>query len=313
MKFLSTMNYNKKLDDVVKFLKKPTQKKLNNEFLADCHDKNDNYKKAVRARKCGTYLEMRIYNDDHAELHKSNFCKARLCPMCNWRLSLKRFAILSSVTELAKKDRYQMLFLTLTVRNVSAIDLKLEIANIFKAWSNLSDKNAIFKKSIHGWFRALEVTYNRDTDTYHPHLHVILAVKKTYWNKDYFITQEDWQNLWQKSLKIDYSPIIHIQKVYSKSTKKSSAEVEASKYSIKDSDYLIKNDLNLSSKIVDILDKSLKSVRLIAYGGILKNYFQDLEVDENDYEDEILSEDINYIIKKYFWNFGISRYREVKD
>lgn len=297
-------------EDYQEFLKKPTQKKLNNQFLADCHDKNGYEKKAVRARTCGSFLEMRIYDDDHGELHKANFCKARLCPMCNWRLSLKRFAILSSVTELAKKAGYQILFLTLTVKNVVASDLKLEIATILKAWSNLSDKNPIFKKSIHGWFRALEVTYNKETDTYHPHLHIILAVKKTYWNKGYFITQEKWQEFWQKSLKIDYSPIVHIQKAYSK--KSGSAEVEASKYTIKDSDYLIKDDLILSAKIVDILDKSLKAVRLIAYGGILKKIFQDLEVDEEDYQDEILSEEINYIIKKYSWNFGISRYREVK-
>jgi plasmid rolling circle replication initiator protein Rep len=296
-------------------LDKTTQKKLKNEFLAECHDFNDNYKKSVKARNCGSYIEMREYNDEHLELHNANFCKARLCPMCNWRLSKKRFSNLSAVTDVAKSEKYELLFLTLTAKNVSGDMLKSEIKHYFVAWKYLATMNPLFKKSIHGWFRALEVTYNQEDDTYHPHLHIVLAVKSTYFKPTHYINQKKWAELWRNALKIDYDPIVHIQKTYSK--KNSSPEQEASKYTVKDSDYLIQGDLKLSAKVVQVLDSALRSVRLIAYGGILKKIYNSLKLDEikltDDEQLENMTEYLAYVIKKYSWNFGFKFYKQILD
>lgn len=296
-------------------LDKTIQKKLKNEFLAECHDLNDSYKKAVKARNCGSYIEMREYLDEHLELHNANFCKARLCPMCNWRLSKKRFSNLSAVTDVAKSEKYELLFLTLTAKNVSGDMLKSEIKHYFVAWKYLATMNPLFKKSIHGWFRALEVTYNQEDDTYHPHLHIVLAVKSTYFKPTHYINQKKWAELWRNALKIDYDPIVHIQKTYSK--KNSSPEQEASKYTVKDSDYLIQGDLKLSAKVVQVLDSALRSVRLIAYGGILKKIYNSLKLDEikltDDEQLENMTEDLAYVIKKYSWNFGFKFYKQILD
>ena len=297
-------------------LDKTTQKKLKNEFLAECHDLNDSYKKAVKARNCGSYIEMREYNDEHLELHNANFCKARLCPMCNWRLSIKRFLNLSAVTDVAKSDGFELLFLTLTAKNIPGESLKAEIKHYFDAWKYLATKNPLFKKSIHGWFRALEVTYNEEDDTYHPHLHIVLAVKSTYFkHSSYYITQKKWAELWANALKIDYAPIVHIQKTYSK--KNSSPEQEVSKYTVKDSDYLRNGDLKLSAKIVDVLDSALRGVRLIAYGGVFKKIYQLLDLDETKLTDDEqlakITEDLAYVIKKYSWDFGFQFYKQPEE
>lgn len=312
--YISTMNNTTELSQKVDFLEKPTQKKLRNEFLAECHDKNDNYKKAVKARTCGTYLEMRLYPNDKAELHNANFCKARLCPYCNWRLSLKRFANLSAVTDLSKSDKYQLLFLTLTAKNVSGDNLKSEIKKYFNAWRNLTQYSPEFKKSVHGWFRALEVTYNKDDDNYHPHLHIVLAVKSTYFKPNYYINQKKWAEIWAHYLDVDYSPMVHICKTFTKKNN-SSPEKEASKYTVKDTDYLIDNDLKLSAKVVQILDDSLRRVRLIAYGGILKKYYAEMKLNEENLTDDLstITEDLAYIIEKYRWNFGSKIYQKIEE
>jgi plasmid rolling circle replication initiator protein Rep len=304
------MNITTEVSSNVEFLTKPTQKKVRNEFLADCHDINDDYKKAVRSRTCGTYLEMRVYPDNKAELNSANFCKARLCPMCNWRLSIKRFANLSAVTELAKTNKYELLFLTLTARNVSGLELKSEIKKYFNAWRNLTQYSPEFNKSVHGWFRALEVTYNKEDDTYHPHLHIVLAVKSTYFKTSgYYITQKKWAEIWAHYLDIDYVPVVHVCKTFSKKSN-SSPEKEASKYTVKDTDYLIENNLILSAKVVQVLDDALRRVRLIAYGGILKKYYSDMKLNEENLTDDLenITEELAYIIKKYRWNFGLSKY-----
>lgn len=305
------MNITKNTAQTQDFLVKPTQKKLRNQFLYECHKINENQNKAKRANSCGTYLEFAIYPNEK-KLKSANFCKARLCPMCNWRLAQKRFCNLSAVTELAKSNKYQLLFLTLTAKNVSGNDLHNEIKRYFDAWRKLT-KYAPEFKAVHGWFRALEVTYNQEDDSYHPHLHIVLAVKSTYFKPDYYISQEKWSSLWQHYLSIDYTPVVHIQKVYANKNG-SSAEKEASKYTVKDTDYLIDNNLNLSAKVVNVLDSSLRRVRLIAYGGILKKYYAEMKLNEDNLADDLsnITEDLAYIIEKYRWNFGSKIYQQIE-
>jgi plasmid rolling circle replication initiator protein Rep len=304
--------------DYQEFLYKPTKKKHKTELLATIFFINNNVKKSSRVQNCATYLEFKHFTDNTTKLHTANFCKLRLCPMCSWRLALKRIANLSAVTTIAKSQKYELLFLTLTTRNVVASELKAEIKRQSEAWRNLVRYSKEYQKSVHGYFRCLEITYNKKTDTYHPHLHIILAVKSHYFKvSEYYINQQRWQELWQHYLKIDYCAIVDIRKAYSK--KSSSAEVEASKYIVKDSDYLIKDDLKLSAKIVKVLDEALTRCRLISYGGILKEIYEKLKLDDDEMleDNEIINSDLDYIIKAYFYNFASQlyqlTYREVKD
>ena len=56
-----------------------------------------------RVISCGNYLEFRqgIKSDgvlsDSVELHRANFCRDRLCPMCQWRRSRKMYAELMQI------------------------------------------------------------------------------------------------------------------------------------------------------------------------------------------------------------------------
>ncbi len=91
----------------------------------------------------------------------------------------------------------------------------------------------------------LTVPRNADEeDTYHPHFHVLLPVKKNY------IKQADWTSLWKKALKLDYTPIVDIRRVKSKAKidaeqiesdvreamMEQKAVLEISKYPVKDTD-----------------------------------------------------------------------------
>ena len=310
------MNYNttksKKTTTDKKYLIKPTDKKLKTILLSKIHKINNHESKAKRAFSCGNFMEFYVYPNNERKLKFANFCKARLCPMCNWRLSAKRFSNLSRViNELKRIDNYQLLFLTLTVKNCSGDALHQEIKKQLRAWSYLTDNNSMFKKSIKGWFRALEVTPNTERDDYHPHLHIVLAVKPHYFKTGYYIPQQTWTDIWQSVLKLDYKPIVHICKEYrsKKRNGESTLISEASKYATKDTDYIIPKDLNLSAKIVEVLDRALRSVRLIAYGGILKEIKEKLKLDEVNYADSIINKDLNSIIERYRWNIGLGKFQ----
>lgn len=191
-------------------------------------------------------------------------------------------------------------------------------------------KRKRFKQSIKGYFRALEVTHNLDYtsnsfDTYHPHFHIILVVNKSYFDdKRYYISQNEWTEIWKSCLKVDYTPIVDVRRF--KDTKgqgvsKSIAEV--AKYTVKDKDFIVRDDVTMeivetmTDDAVLILDKALAYRRLTSYGGILKDIHKKLNLDDPEDGDlvntdnEDLREDLDYIIERYRWNIGYRQYLKV--
>ena len=83
---------------------------------------------------------------------------------------------------LEKEPKARFVFLTLTVKNVASQDLKDELRNLTKGFDRLF-KRAKVKKNLIGYMRATEVTYNSETKEYHPHLHILLMVKSTYFKE----------------------------------------------------------------------------------------------------------------------------------
>lgn len=278
--------------------------------------------KFYRIVDCSNYLEFKLFKNGDKKLHMANFCKVRLCPMCSWRRSLKIFGQVSKVMDnsVQQKD-FRFIFLTLTCRNIAGEELGSQLDNLFYAYKKMMIKAKV-KKVVKGWFRALEVTYNKTDDTYHPHFHIILMVNKSYFDDTrYYINQKEWTKLWQSSLKVEYTPIVDIRAFKTgKGRKIAKSIAEASKYAVKSNDFLIRNDdcsINeeKTDECVNVLDFALARRRLIAFGGILKDVHKELNLDDaengdliNTGNEEEIREDIDYIIQKYNWNVGVSNY-----
>lgn len=274
------------------------EKRALTEKLLEMYKKIDK-KKAERLKDCGTFLEFKKLADNSMKLHKANFCKVRLCPMCSWRRSEKIFAQVSKIMDVAEQDNYRFLFLTLTIENCQGEDLKNTIDGMLEGFDRMFRLKKI-KDTVKGWFRALEVTYNKDKNTYHPHLHICLAVKSSYFKKTY-ISQATWSDIWRKSVRVDYTPICHIQTI--KNGKK--GVCEASKYAVKSTDILG------SLEVLKILDKCLNKRRLIAFGGLFKKLQKELNLDDAEdgnlvnVETDFVREDLNFVIERYVWGVGV--------
>ena len=300
------------------------EKKIKTLHLADVYDLLGMSNKAFRVRFCSCQLAFKVDNKScEKKLDSMISCQVRLCPMCNWRRSLKIYGQTSKVMNYALEQKeYRFLFLTLTCENVKGKDLSATIDKLFHAF-NLLTKRKIVKNSIKGWFRALEVTHNLDEtsksyDTYHPHFHIILMVNKSYFtDPNYYITQKEWTSLWKSCLKADYNPIVHI-KAFATETKKETAKsiAESAKYAVKDGDYLIPENKELSKQAVFILDDALANRRLVAFGGQLKKFHKELNLDDpvdgdmknTNNEENGLREDVEYHIEVYDWNIGYNQY-----
>lgn len=313
-------------------------------------------KKSDLVRGCATFLRFKECGNPNCGHHKSlelsNFCRVRLCPMCAWRKSLVVAHQVKQVAHvLAQREKVRWLFLTLTIRNCEGSELKPTVTELMEGFRRLMMYKAV-KGATLGWFRALEVTHNLDEfsesyDTYHPHFHVLIAVKPSYFGKGY-IDQAQWTSLWKKAMKLSYEPVVHIQTVKEKSRNQdkenqlladhgieiapngefnelpASVVAETAKYTIKSSDYVIfedkcyctpsrkskrskqqkkdyckcgnpekslfdyKVDEYETDKAVSILEDALAHRRLYAYGGVLKDIWNELQANGKvkDVEDE---------------------------
>lgn len=280
-----------------------TDKKRQSTYLSEIFESLGMVEKAIRIKECGSFIEFSKF-ENNIKLTNANFCKTRLCPMCNWRRSLKIFAQLSKIMDSLKNKDYQFLFLTLTVKNCKDFELKDTIDNLMNGWNKFNQRKN-FKESILGYYRALEITVNLETNEYHPHFHVILAVSPSYFKKTgLYIKNKDWAKMWQESVNIDYLPIVDIRKVKSKTNNKKdlgSVVAETAKYTVKDSDYLT-GDKEKDKQKIWILENALSKRRLIAMGGVFKEVHKKINLD--DPIDGELTDFVNEIVADAIFKFN---------
>ncbi len=248
----------------------------------------DSEKKGERIRECGTYLWFKECLSGHEKkLSLAYFCKDRFCVMCMWRKSLMISAQLFKITHIAldQNPTYRFLFLTLTIPNVDADDLSEGVTTLLEGWNRLIQRTEV-KKVVKGSFRAVEVTYNAESDTWHPHIHALLFVPANYFTKNY-IKHERWLQLWQESTRIPEISQVNIKAVQHAGNtheKLASLVAEVSKYSLKpptnpkdriNHPYIRGSDAE-SMKAVEQLVKGLKNRRLVQFGGIFKDIKKEL-------------------------------------
>lgn len=280
--------------------------KLNSGYISLAYEEIDP-RKSERMKECAQWLAFQRKGDGTMKLHDARFCRVRLCPVCQWRRSLKTFAQMSQVLDTATSEGYQFLFLTLTVKNCDGSHLSDELTRLMLSFNRLMKYKDVVKV-VKGFYRGCEVTHNVTTDEYHPHLHVILAVRSTYFKGACYLSQARWTELWKKALQVSYEPIVDIRRC--KGGSKSIAE--ACKYAVKPSDIINFDDWDMTVDTLRTLDSALESRRFVGLGGILKDIHKQLHLDDIEdgdlvhVESESSSEATQYEIV-YFWN-GYSQY-----
>lgn len=314
------------------------EKKQANMMLALAYDEVDKAK-AIRLRECAKTLVFARLLNGELKLKEMYSCRVRLCPLCAWRRSKKTFYNNMKIIDYIKNhDReYQYLFLTLTCKNVTSDELNASVDKLFYAWKKFL-KISLIKKTFKGFCRCFEITHdiypvitkalfqkkkdyykkrglkvgdkNPNFNYYHPHFHAIVAVNKSYFKKSY-IKAEQMAKLWQQALDVDYIPNIHIERCKGNSAKD---VAECSKYAVKDCEYVVPDDWDLTIDTVKTLDIVLKNRRLIAYGGCFAYAKKQLKLEDADngdliHVDEVHEKDSQELREEiYFWHTGYSQY-----
>lgn len=303
----------------IKVKRKPTwdEQKAYSSKVAEILDtgSNQDIKRAKRIRECANMLEMGWVDDINGnpvlKLKKAFFCHVPRCPVCQWRRSKKWSARFFEALPriFAENKNMRFIFLTLTVENCHISELRSTVQVMSKAWDKMSRRK---KFPALGFVRSLEVTKEKNKydksgkrllraarpDYCHPHFHVLMAVESSYFSRNY-LSKDDYAEMWQKALKVDYKPVCDVRIVKPKQflveAENSSSDankpvsdvnntlsesektefeamkaalVEVVKYTVKPSDMV--ESANWLLELV----RQLHKIHAVALGGIFKDYLK---------------------------------------
>ena len=259
------------------FLKFKEHKILSKDLdLQSKYHELDKYNKAQRCDKCGNWLKFNLYQNKQTgemkkKLKEARFCQVKWCPMCAWLRARKLANELKSVLQQIEEQRQvAYLFLTLTIKNPPLAELRDTLQRMSEGFKRMTKEDS-FKRAIKGYVRAFEFLGDETKEgEAHPHIHAILIVdKNNYFSSKYYIKQEKWTELWKKSLKADYTPIVHITKIKAKNEKWKeidSAVFETIKYCAKPLEVA-----KLSIDNFKLLESETKNIRQYNKGGLIKS------------------------------------------
>ena len=274
-------------------MEKYTEKKQRNQVFQKFIKRHIGENQMDLVEDCNTFLSFVADKTlEKQKLYKANSCKNRFCPVCAWRKARKDALGLSLMMQYIKQqEKKEFIFLTLTTPNVISGELENEIKRYNNAFRKLIKRKKV-GSVIKGYVRKLEITYNKKRDDYNPHFHVLIAVNKSYFtDKRYYISQQEWLDLWRDVTGISEITQVQVQKIRQNNNKEL---YEMAKYSGKDSDYLI------NQKVFDAFYKSLKGKQVLVYSGLFKEAKKKLKNGDLDYLKEIDPTEYIYQIF-YIW------------
>ncbi|WP_225218658.1 protein rep [Planococcus wigleyi] len=256
-------------------------------------------KSIVRFETCSDYIS-HLTNAEMSvkRVHKTNACENRFCPICTWKTAKKDAIKLSVMLKAVKEiEGKEFLFLTLTSPNCGAGELIEELDRFNKAVSKLFRRRNV-QRVVKGYVRKIEVTTDQEQyitekvfkrkkdyfemrglkvgdpnptyNTYNPHVHAIVVVNKSYFNKPSdFISKKKWLEMWQECMEDKSITQVDVKKVQDSAN--SNAVLEIAKYSAKGS------DLYHSETVFDTFYKALKGRQLLVFSGMMSDYAKKYE------------------------------------
>lgn len=256
---------------------------------------------------CGSIITL----NESGQIIAANFCKNKLCPICAWRKSLKRYSENNQAFSFIN-DNFDKsyIFLTLTIQNVN--DLKEGIDKLNDGFKRMSNTKK-FKDISLGYYRNIEITFNEETKKWHPHSHIIICVNKSYFKSNKYIKSKEWLKMWREATRDENITQVKVSAVKNKNGEVDvfAAVLEISKYMSK---ILQISKFNYSEavKITKELIESTYHKKMITTSGIIRDVLHNLGIKPED--ENLIDENADKTkLTTYIWkNGGYQEYETFK-
>ena len=271
-------------------------------------------RRAQRMADCSDYLEYKYCADcDRYMVQRANLCRDRLCPICNWRLSLQRYSamtrIIDTIGSAYPEASYSLI--TLTVRNCAPQALSKTIDRMADAWHLVINQRGL-KPLLLGTARSVELTYNARTRQLHPHYHVLVA----WYNKATTDNAAMMIDYWLRACR-KYNLVVDIKAQHAADVTSADGQeyeravLETYKYAIKS-----KTLTDMPQEVLAEVVKQWAGKRLVSMTGKFKQYAKDTQAESME---EVANDVIqispckccgsnNTHVYAYRWAFGENAY-----
>lgn len=288
---------------IEEILKKLEPKQVTKETLIELGVPHFTEKTIERINNCATFLQsVSNFDKNKSKIVKANRCMNRFCPICMATKARKEaYMLLIILKFLSYAKGYEFIFLTLTVPNVTGNELVRELDEQYLALKRLIQRKE-FKAISNGFIRKTEITYNQKRNDFHPHIHMLIAVNKSYFTeKDLYVSQHKWQEIWKKCKKDNSITQVHVKKANESSFR------ELAKYEAKDFDML-----GYSQEVFDVFYNALKGRKTLTFNGCFQEAKKLYKKNELDAYKEV--DNTEYVDTSFhIFNHSKSKYNFVRE
>lgn len=186
------------------------------------------------------------------------------------------------VKQVIQNMETDFLLITLTVKNCKAEELQDTITHILESFHRITNRKK-WKRCFKGFIRGLEITYNHEKGTFHPHVHILVSCSAEYFKQEYvdIHTLRQW---WAESARLDYFVQVDVRKVKDKDN----AIAEVVKYAVKIADILKEGQDEKRVEATKTLYNAVTGRRLMSTGGNIKKMAKKMKINlEDDELDEV--------------------------
>lgn len=241
-------------------------------------------KRGWNVKMCGNELIIKKCEDcGNIEILGSRLCRDRLCPLCGWRLAIKRYAAMQSIMSVLY-DTYAgcgYSLVTLTCKNCRPEELSATIKKMMAAWTACTYQRWA-RKALYGWARSLECTYSAERGEIHPHYHILVMHDPHDDTPDKLIAE--WLKRCAREGLTAVEAAQHADTIVDSQIKGQSlagAICETYKYMVKS-----KDTLSMPLGTLRIFAEQIAGFRLVAFGGAIKRVAQALDKADLESADE---------------------------
>ena len=308
--------YSKSLDEILGDLEE--NKKISVETAVSLIDFGNDLDWKTRGRTMYNCGDSVTYSD--GKIVAANFCRQRLCPMCQRRKSLKTYSDFCKILD--ELSDFSFLHLVLTVPNVKADSLTETLEQMNKCSSRFF-KIKELRESFRGVARFTELTYNAKNEDFHPHFHCLVAVNKSYFTSRKYLKYEFLRFLWSavwhfrydnlkrlSDKKIKLSNLLDSDMLQIFITKADKGALpEIAKYAVKPLSFQASRKKR--AEILQTIFEALHGKRLVQTFGVIKEAAKKAKVR---LDDDVVELDTleNSDTIAYNYNHSLSRYERIE-
>lgn len=261
--------------------------------LAEYYKNKGQYIKGKRVEECHKYMQLKQYtNIDYTSISKINLCRERLCLNCAHVKARENARLLMKATE-----NLPQRFLTFTVKNVTAKNLKVTMSNMRKAV-----KKMFRALNIKDYYEKYEITC-KITElgeiSLHPHIHILTPLNNFTFKRS--VANRLWAKYYNEFARLNNKYLLTKNEIVNDNMKSC---FEMSKY--------ITKPTNITPETIPIFDEQLKGVHLTQAHGLYRELIKNAKefFKTNKAELQEMLRDFDYMLIDYI--FDGQNYTEIE-